>query len=58
MLKKQRHKYARKIRSLVQKGATRKQALYQVSQDLKQADLPASRRTLYRWLREFKIKFR
>lgn len=58
MLEKNREKFARKIRRLVERGETRKQALYQVGLELNAAGFPCSRRTLYRWLVEFNISLR
>lgn len=58
MLEKNREKFAKKIRRMVEHGVTRKQALYQVGLELAQAGFPSSRRTLYRWLGEFQISLR
>lgn len=58
MLDKHREKYARKIRRMVERGTTRKQAIFQVGKELAAAGLPSSRMTLYRWMSEFQISLR
>lgn len=55
MIAKNREKFAKKIRAMVRRGLPRKQALYAVGVELRAAGHPCSRRTLYRWLSEFKI---
>lgn len=58
MLTKHRKKYAKMVAHLAASGLPRKQALYRVATELKGIGAPASRRTLYRWMKEFGVRLR
>lgn len=53
--KKVRRDSARRVYSLVRHGARRKEAMLLVSTSLRQHDFKCTTRTIYRWLKEFKI---
>lgn len=51
-------KAARTVRAMVRSGVSRKQAMYRVSVPLRTGEFKCTIRTIYRWLKKFKIKLR
>lgn len=56
--KKIRQRTVMQIRSMVASGTPRKQAMFRVSSALRTSEFKCTTRTLYRWLKEFRISLK